>query len=172
LAHRLCSAADDGPWRSSGAASHIDAGGVVADFEERPWAHPDVVTGQKQDADRLEARLICTAIAGTGARRSASKSSIAHSRTKAAAASFATDQPGSQPAERHWVAEIIAIGRAEVGIVITSSVTRRPHGKGRPDEISGAILPGTNKYVVKPICGCNRIKFFGNWVRLTQAAAG
>src|SRR5690242_17798609 len=48
--------------------------------------------------------------AGTGARRSASKSSIALTLTEAADASFATDQPSRARAERHWAAEIIALG--------------------------------------------------------------
>jgi hypothetical protein len=88
------------------------------------------------------------ATAGIAARRSASKSSIAVALTEAADASFATDQPSRARAERHWAAEIRAIGRErkvrEWAIVITASVLRDLHNKSRPDKFSSAILPSTN----------------------------
>src|SRR3984957_788554 len=90
-----------------------------------------------------KAGRIGPATAATGARRSASKSSIALALTEAADASFATDQPSRARAERHWAAEIIALRRADKVrkrvIVITASVSRYLHKKSRPDEISSAI---------------------------------
>ena len=90
-----------------------------------------------------EQRAFDPATAGMGARRSASKSSIALALTEAADASFATDQPSRARAERHWAAEIIALRRADKvrkrAIVMTMSVSRYPHKKSRPDEISSAI---------------------------------
>src|SRR5712671_6028320 len=78
-----------------------------------------------------KARRIDPATAGTGARRSASKSSIALALTEAADASFATDQPSRARAERHWAAEIIALRRADKVrkrvILITASVSRYLH---------------------------------------------
>src|SRR5260370_28243145 len=97
----------------------------------------------KATPEDVHARRIGTATASRGARRSASKSSIALALTEAADASFATDQPSRARAERHWAAEIIALGRAgkarKRAIVITVSVSRYPYKKSRPDEISIAI---------------------------------
>jgi hypothetical protein len=102
-----------------------------------------------------KARRIGPATAGTGARRSASKSSIALALTEAADASFATDQPSRARAERHWAAEIIASGRAEKlrkwSIVITVSVSRHPHNKSRCDKFRAGSDPASNKDVVKPV---------------------
>ena len=102
------------------------------------------------------ARRIGPATAGRGARRSASKSSIALALTEAADASFATDQPSRARAERHWAAEIIALERAgkvrRRAIAITASVSRCPHNKFRLDRISRAICQSTNKGVVNPLC--------------------
>jgi hypothetical protein len=66
-----------------------------------PLAQADVFAGQKRDPDRLERTPDRPATAGRGARRSASKSSIALALTEAADASFATDQPSRARAERH-----------------------------------------------------------------------
>jgi hypothetical protein len=100
--------------RSGGAASArlspANAGVVAANFETAPLAQADVFAGQKRDADRLERAPDQPGDSRQGARRSASKSSIALALTEAADASFATDQPSRARAERHWAAEIIALG--------------------------------------------------------------
>jgi hypothetical protein len=119
-------------------------------------AQADVFAGQKRDADRLERAPDRSGDSRQGARRSASKSSIALALTEAADASFATDQPSRARAERHWAAEIIALGRAgKVGrraIAITASVSRCPHNKFRLDRISRAICQSTNKGIINPLC--------------------
>jgi hypothetical protein len=123
--------------------------------KQRPWRRRTSSPGRNATPTGSNARRIGPATAGMGARRSASKSSIALALTEAADASFATDQPSRARAERHWAAEIIALGRAgkvrKRAIAITASVSRHPHNRSRLDRISSAICPSTNKGVVKPV---------------------
>jgi hypothetical protein len=141
---------------ASARLSPANAGVVAANFKTAPLAQADVFAGQKRNADRLERARIGPATAGKGARRSASKSSIALALTEAAVASFATDQPSIARAERHWAAEIIALERAgkvrRRAIAITASVSRCPHNRSRLDRISRAICQSSNKRVVNPLC--------------------
>jgi hypothetical protein len=120
--------------------------------KQGPWRRRTSSSGRNVTPTGSNARRIGPATAGRGARRSASKSSIALALTEAADASFATDQPSRARAERHWAAEIIALGRAgnKRAIAITASVSRHPHNRSRLDRISSAICPSTNKGVVKP----------------------
>jgi hypothetical protein len=122
--------------------------------KQRPWRRRTSSPGRNVTPTGSNARRIGPATAGRGARRSASKSSIALALTEAADASFATDQPSRARAERHWAAEIIALGRAgkvrKRAIAITASVSRHPHNRSRLDRISSAICLSTNKGVVKP----------------------
>jgi hypothetical protein len=122
--------------------------------KQRPWRRRTSSPGRNATPTGSNARRIGPATAGRGARRSASKSSIALALTVAADASFATDQPSRARAERHWAAEIIALGRASKvrkwAIAITACVSRHPHNRFRLDRISSAICPRTNKGVVKP----------------------
>ena len=91
------------------------ADAVAADFEQRPRAQATLSPGRNTTPNGSKVRRICRATAGTGARRSVSRSSIALPLTEAADASFATDQPSKARAEQHWVADIAALaisGRA------------------------------------------------------------
>jgi hypothetical protein len=113
----------EGPGQVPGGA---DA--AAADFEQRPRAEATSSPRRNRTPTGSNARRICRATAGTGVRRSVSKSSIALPLTEAADASFATDQPSRARAERHWAADIIALERAdrvsvENSIVITASVS-------------------------------------------------
>jgi hypothetical protein len=67
------------------------------------------------------ARRIRRTTAGTGARRSVSKSSIAPSPTEAADASLAIDQPSRARAERHWAGDVNALERAD-GVSVEGSI--------------------------------------------------
>jgi hypothetical protein len=102
-----------------------------------------------------KARRSGPATAGPGARRSASKSSIALALSEAADASFATDQPSRARAERHWAAEISVLGRADKerkrAIVMTLFDLPRLHKRARPDKVSRSILPLHHKDVGKII---------------------
>ena len=124
--------------------------------KQRPWRRRTSSPGRNATPTGSNARRIGPATAGKGARRSASKSSIALALTEAADASFATDQPSRARAERHWAAEIIALERAgkvrRRAIAITASVSRCRHNKFRLDRISRAICQSTNKGVVNPLC--------------------
>jgi len=124
--------------------------------KQRPWRRQTSSPGRNATPTGSNARRIGPATAGRGARRSASKSSIALALTEAAVASFATDQPSRARAERHWAAEIIALERAgkvrRRAIAITVSVSRCPHNKFRLDRISSATCQSTNKGLVNPLC--------------------
>jgi hypothetical protein len=124
--------------------------------KQRPWRRRTSLPGRNATPTGSNARRSGPATAGRGARRSASKSSIALALTVAADASFATDQPSRARAERHWAAEIIALGRASKvrkwAIAITACISRHPHNRFRLDRISSAICPNTNKGVVNSLC--------------------
>jgi len=105
------------------------ANAVAVDFEQRPRSQATSSPRRNRTPAGSNARRIWRATAGTGARRSVSKSSIALPLTEAADASFATDQPSRARAERHWAADITALERGyrvivESSIVITVSVSR------------------------------------------------
>ena len=87
-----------------------EAHAVAADFQRHPGAGERLRRAETATPTGSKARRIGPATIGTGARRSASKSSIALALTEAADASFATDQPSRVRAERHWAAESIALG--------------------------------------------------------------
>ena len=109
------------------------ADAVAADFEQRPRAQATLSPCKNTTPNGSKARRICRATAGTGARRSVSRSSIALPLTEAADASFATDQPSRARAERHWAADIIALERADgvsvEGSIVSAAFVSRPRIK-------------------------------------------
>ena len=106
----------EGPGQVPGGA---DA--AAADFEQRPRGQATSSPRRNRTPTGSNARRIRRATAGTGARRSVSKSSIALSPTEAADASLATDQPSRARAERHWAADINALERAD-GVSVEGSI--------------------------------------------------
>jgi hypothetical protein len=106
-----------------------EADAVAADFERWPPAQATSSPRRNRMPTGSNARRIRRATAGTGARRSVSKSSIALPLTEAVDASFATDQPSRARAERHWAADITALEcgdrvSVEGSIVLAAFVSR------------------------------------------------
>jgi hypothetical protein len=145
------------PWRSGGDApaglSHVNAGALAADFEQRHWAQADVFAGQKLNADRLESAPDRPGDSRRG-RPPLRLEIVDRTRADRSSRCEFCDGPAKQGACRTALGGgLIALGRADRVrsrvILITASVSRHRHKKSRPDKASSPILPGTHKDVVR-----------------------